>query len=396
MKISQFHKIITTDFLFNLLFFYTATVLFVTPHESFPHAKVFVPILTVVLFIKFVSNGITISQKDLVLILCILLTILLNISIDKTLCAFFMILLLVLCRQPKYLNKKFAIFMYIYILAGATFWFLFSYTLSGEISLSNGDPNHSGYLLLLFIFFCYKNDFKIGIFLSSILVFFLGSRSYLISLIIFFGFVILEKFFPKISNYINSFFDKNKFINWSIIMIASNCLILVYSTYFVSQIEIANISRSFDFQELIQRTIIFNDRSNYLRFHANTVFFEIMSNNVDIALFGLPDQSEEYIKSLFPVMVLHNSVFILMICQGIIFCFFYFFAFGRIVKRLGDNNLKYILSSLVFPLVYWGAFQSVFLALFVIVLALPTVRQSKKKGHFIPFSKTALVKFGKQ
>ena len=390
VKTSKFNKKLNTDFLFDLLVFYSATALFIIPYDSFPHAQLVIPILTIIFLFKLFTSQILLKKSDLILIVIILLICCINISSPRIIDSFFIIILLISCQQPRYLNRKYVKFIYFYVLGSIVIQILFFdlARVEGREALSVSDPNYSAYLILLFSLFCYKNNFKLTCFVLSISsIFLFNSRSFTVSFLAFLLFLLLEKFLPKISKYINSTFDKNKFINFLILILALNLFILSYSIFFVYSV--ATVTDLKSTGESIERLVKFKDESNFSRFLSNVVFLEIMSKNIDVACWGIPEQSREYIHSLFSfrngkkLNVLHNSLFDFILRRGIIFSLFYFIALGIIVMRSGNNNLKYIIPGIIWPLFYWGAYKNVGLAFFVIIIALPyiTSSQIRRRTH---------------
>lgn len=360
-----------------LIVFYAATALYVIPYGTFPHAELFVPIITIVFLFQLVIGKIKLHKIDLFLILGILMvTFFINISIPRIIDSFFIIILLIVFRNHQNLNRKYIFFIYFYSLSSIIYQ-LFTYRYNTLPVLSIIDPNFSGYYMLLFFFFCFKNKLKLGILLSLCCAVIFLSRAYILSLSVFFVVLISEKFLRKIN-----FFTKRSY--FLLIIVGINFLLLAFSIYFINHIQINN---TFVEREDIERIIHLKDESNLIRFTANIKVFNLIKSDFYTIFFGLKTHSEEYVKEQLQYSMAHNGFLSIILYRGIFFSSLYLIAMGRIIRRLYSlENLKYILSVICFALFLHAGYQGVGLIFFISTLALPELKTHKKNRYNIsPF-----------
>ena len=195
------------------------------------------------------------------------------------------------------------------------------------------------------------------------------SRGYILGLSVFFVVVISEKILRK-----TIFFTKRAY--FLLILIGINILLLSFSIYFINHIEITNnlIGR-----EDLERITSLNDKSNFIRFTANAKMLNLLNSDFYTTLFGLREQSQEYLIEQLRYTVDHNAILRITVFRGVIFVSFYLMALGRIIRRLYSlENLKYILSLIFFSLFLHTGYQDVGLIFFIATLALPELTRNKK------------------
>ncbi len=365
----------TPSFTFYLLIFYAITALYLIPYGTFAYADSFIPILSIILLFELVFDRIKLNRIDLILILFLLLiTFSVNFSLGRLADAFNMIALSLVCRNNYYLNRNFVFTIYWLSLGSIIYQLAFYRHPAFNIPvLSILDPNFSGFLMLLFFFFCFRNNFKIGLFISIACAFIFFSRAYLLSLFIFICIFIYEKCFTFIvkRQTVGLFINKLSFL---LMILLANSLLLVMGTYFINNAE--TTSKQLGRTDL-QRVTQIADESNLYRFQSNERIVRYLIKTPENALLGLPpNYDEEKLRLNLPAVTPHNGLLHLIFYRGIIFCSFYFLLLGRIIKRLYQpQKLKYLLALIVFSLFLHVAYFGPSLIFFVTTLATePRVR----------------------
>jgi len=352
-----------------MLLVYSGSVLYIIPWQSFSHLRVFLPVITTVLFWDLLREKIKLNKFDLTLCVMILFLALINFSVSKFGIALLIVILLITFRHPQELSRRYLTFLYLCFLISIIYQFLtfrteiYEYIPSSLYRFSLytiPDPNFSGLFILLFFFFCWKNSFKVGILLSIISIFLLSSRGYLMAMLIFMCVFTLEKFSPRF--FINKRFwlltnHKRYFLT---LILISNLLIFAFGTFYVYNIKLETIK----IKEANERLKLENiaDPSNMERFLASEKTIQLLTENLDILLYGIPKSAfgddinpSDSMKKILNSNVPHNSVLYFVLSEGILFCIPYFYALGKILSRLySPENLKYILPYIVFSLVLHG------------------------------------------
>jgi|GEM_PF-2059372 len=370
----------TLDFFFYAAISYPLIVLYIIPYGLIPHFKIFLPLLVAIFGLQLVL----VKQKkqnwfDWLLSISIISTAIIRFyytstdtAIEGLGMALLVSMLLLNCREEKRINNFFANLMYYPAFASIIFQLRTSYlnnTGTGEerlvLGVSHTEANLSSLFILIFFFFCLKNNFKIGsIFCLGSSVLFM-SRGYALALVVFF---IIWAFEKKIFKYLSK-------INFATLFIGANILLIIFSIFWAN-----NINPVFQSGEVtgIERLRALNDNSNYVRFALNRDIITLFMNDLELATWGFPyNYGEAIIKAIGKPP--HNSLLSFVATNGVLLSVLYFVIFIKIVQRFyNKENLKYILSYLTFSLFLYGAFNPVTGVGFVVMLTLAE-RKNKLK-----------------
>lgn len=353
--------------LFNILLIYGTLVLYVIPKGLIPHTKIFIPIFSGILLAFIVLGKIKLYRFDVVLaILILLLGIVFNFNLARLADSIYIIFLLFTCYQQRELGELRKRFLYFISLISIAFQLLI-YRAHDIPVLSYEQVNLSAALILLWFFFCHKNNFRVGMLFALCLSLVFLSRAYILSLLIFMIFLGYEKLFQKYSLLLSN--TKRYFIFFAILLIL-NLSVLGIGNYFINYISIDNTGGRSD---SLSRIIQLNDRSNLKRFTANDQLIENLFENKNTLFFGMKKREEEdFLEFLNFNTTVHNSFLIMVATRGVIFSIVYFFIISIIIKRLGiKNNIKYIMSYFCFSLFLHSLFQGASLVYFIAILSLP-------------------------
>lgn len=210
---------------------------------------------------------------------------------------------------------------------------------NGRKTLSWLDPNFSSYFLFLF-YIIVDNSFKDRKYkiLNLIIIiagFFISSRSFFLSIVIY---IIFKN--EKISKILEKVLIKLK-INSSIVLLIISTII----TIIFAQLYIKNMKPNYSYKQSISRLVTFNDKSNFNRFKVLIEFKNNLIKNDKLRERGLT--SKEYLKisENFP----HNGVAELIrkfgLYLGIISSLI---IFKSIFYKLNYKNIAFFISLLIY------------------------------------------------
>jgi hypothetical protein len=363
--------------LINSIIAISAITIYIVPYGSLPENIISILQLSilVIAFVFALSLGLKIKINDIYALFTLTLISSLYFSGTKIYNLIFIVFLLIGSCRIKDSNKK--IISSIYFVSCISIIYQLIYYSTGRIfyTLSVPDPNFSGFYMLLFFMFCFRNNFIFGILLSILCVFLFVSRAYAISLSLFAVIYLFETLFiskdKKLNMHINNVLRKifNRNIFFSLVLIA-NLSLYISSAYII---EITNSINGGTFaRDDISRLVTFNAADSE-RFEVNSLVIQALISDPKILLFGIPERTPEYMTKFANTRAVpHNSLLRLVLECGLIFGLYYLFIVGLILKRLyAQENIKYILSFITFSLFLHVAYQSIFLAFLVSILSLP-------------------------
>ena len=356
------------NYFFYTLIVYTILILYIVPYNlQLPHAKIFLPLLAILLLLQICFQNTKLLITDIILVCSILIVTFVNFSTYHLFRYSLPICLMVIgfSGSPQISIKRNYLIGLCWLstftlIAQMIIYRRFEFDGSARISLSNGDPNVSGLFMLLFFFLSCKAKFKPGIILGLLSTIFFLSRNYFISLLIYFIIVSWEKKIIKIANK----------INFTIFFIFSNLLGLLIGEYFLNFVEIG-----YTYDTSASRLFSFNDTSNLARFEANRFLITSYQNDWSLALTGYAGKYDEVFKSV--GSLIHNSFLEVVAYIGIPLGIVYFCAILNVFGGYYTaNNYKFIFPYLFFCLFLHSGLQGLAPLLFVSILAM-SVEDSK-------------------
>lgn len=351
-----------TNYFFYTLIFYAVSILYLFPYSlELPHAKIFLPLLSIILILQLIFYNTQLLIIDILLVCSILIVTFINFSTYHLFRYSLPICLMVIgfsgCPRI-HIKRSYLIGLCwlgtISLIYQMTIYRRIEFDGSARVSLSNGDPNVSGLFMLLFFFLCCKAKFRPGIVLAIVSAIFFLSRNYFISLLIYLIIVLCGKKFIKIA----------KQINFTIFFIISNIFGILIGEYFLKFVQI-----SYAYDTSANRLFSFNDTSNLARFEANRFLFTSYHNDWILALTGYAEKYDETFKSV--GSLIHNSFLEVVAYIGIPLGIFYFCAILKVVGGYYiPQNYKFIFSYIFFCLFLHSGLQGLAPLLFVSVLAM--------------------------
>ena len=351
-----------TNYFFYTLIFYAISILYLFPYsEELPHAKIFLPLLSIILLIQLFFYNTQLLIIDILLVCSIIIVTFINFSTYHLFRYSLPICLMVIgfsgCPQIR-IRRSYLIGLCwlgtISLIYQMSIYRRIEFDGSARVSLSNGDPNVSGLFMLLFFFICCKAKFKPGIILASVSTIFFLSRNYFISLLLYLMISLCEKRFIKIVSQ----------INFSIFFIISNLFGFLIGEFFLKFVQIG-----YAYNTSANRLFSFNDTSNLARFEANRFLVTSYQDDWTLALTGYADKYDETFKSV--GSLIHNSFLEVIAYIGIPLGIFYFCAILKVVGGYyTSQNYKFIFPYLFFCLFLHSGLQGLTPLLFVSVLAM--------------------------
>lgn len=282
-------------------------------------------------------------------------------------------------------DKKFDYFYFI-LITWLIIFLIYSF-LKGYIGTENfclpssWDKNYSGVAIFLFLCYCIKKKYKVGIIVSAIYIFFLQSRLIILStalmLVIWLGIYFLKKF---------------KFINCTIKKVYSLktrgifCLILLMTivisvfSYFVT--EYVPISEISQYKESLY------DTSNAIRVRANIYAIEKLKsdksfiisgydNNIKNVM-GVDNEETAIIYEGFRLVQPHNFLLNLLLRYGLILTIIYLLIVSKIIAIFWNKeNLVYIIPYLFMNMFMHSILSTTYLMCFIYILS---VKDKRKIG----------------
>jgi hypothetical protein len=351
-----------TNYFFNTLIFYTVLILYLFPYNvELPHAKIFLPLLAIVLLIQLFFYKTQLLIIDILLVCSILIITFINGSTYHLFRYSLPICLMVIgfsgCPQIR-IKRSYLIGLCwlatVTLIYQMAIYRRVEFDGSARVSLSNGDPNVSGLFMLLFFFISCKAKFKPGIILALVSTAFFLSRNYFFSLLIYLLIILCGNKFIRIASQ----------INFTVFFLLSNLLGFLIGEYFLNFVEIG-----YTYDTSANRLFSFNDTSNLARFEANRFLITSYQNDWTLALKGYADKYEEVFKSV--GSLIHNSFLEVIAYIGIPLGILYFCAIIKIVGGYyTPQNYKFIFPYLFFCLFLHSGLQGVAPLLFVSILAM--------------------------
>ncbi|MEM9923906.1 MAG: hypothetical protein AAF915_09175 [Cyanobacteria bacterium P01_D01_bin.50] len=350
------------NYFFYTLIFYTILILYFLPYNlELPHARIFLPLLSIILLLQLFVYTTQLLIIDILLVCSILIVTFINFSTYHLFRYSLPICLTIVGFSgcPQIVVKRNYLIGLCWL---ATVTLIYQMTIyrriefdgSSRVSLSNGDPNVSGLFMLLFFFLCWKAKFKPGIILALISTVFFLSRNYFLSLLIYFVIVLFE-------NQMIKFFNK---IYFSIFFIISNIFGFLIGEYFLNFVKIG-----YGYDTSASRLFSFNDTSNLARFEANRFLVKSYQNDWNLALTGYASKYDEAFKSV--GSLIHNSFLEVIAYTGIPLGFLYFCAILRVIGGYyTPKNYKFIFPYLFFCLFLHSGLQGLSPLLFISILAM--------------------------
>ncbi|MEB3219561.1 MAG: hypothetical protein VKN72_25455 [Nostocales cyanobacterium 94392] len=358
------------NYFFYALIFYNILILYLLPYNvELPHARIFLPLLAMILIVQLLYNKTQILITDILLVCSILIITFINFSTYHLFRYSLPICLMVIgfsgCPQIR-IKRNYLIGLCWLTTVALIYQMIFfrrvEFDGSSRISLSNGDPNVSGLFMLLFFFICWKAKFKPGIILSLVSTVLFLSRNYFLSLFIYLIIIVWEKKFIAIA----------KKINFTLFFICSNMVGYLIGEYFLNFVQIG-----YTYDTSASRLFSFNDTSNLARFEANRFLVTSYQNDLTLALKGYADRYNEAFKEV--GSLIHNSFLEVIAYIGVPLGFLYFCAILKVVGGYyTPNNYKFIFPYLFFCLFLHSGLQGLAPLLFVSILAM-SVEDNKVK-----------------
>ncbi len=351
-----------TNYFFYTLIFYTVLILYLFPYNlELPHAKIFLPLLAIVLLVQLFFYKTQLLIIDILLVCSILIVTFINFSTYHLFRYSLPICLMVIgfsgCPQIR-IKRSYLIGLCwlatITLIYQMAIYRRVEFDGSARVSLSNGDPNVSGLFMLLFFFLSCKAKFKPGIILALVSTVFFLSRNYFLSLLIYLLIIFCEKKFIRIASQ----------INFTVFFLLSNIFGFLIGEYFLKFVEIG-----YAYDTSANRLFSFNDTSNLARFEANHFLITSYYNDWTLALKGYAGQYDEVFKSV--GSLIHNSFLEVIAYIGIPLGILYFCAIVKIVGGYyTPQNYKFIFPYLFFCLFLHSGLQGLTPLLFVSILAM--------------------------
>lgn len=353
---------IKTNYFFYTLIFYCLIVLYLIPYDlKFPHAKLFLPILTVVLILQLLHYRNKVQIADIIAVGLIVVITVLNVSEYQLFRYSLPISLMAVgfsgFPRIKIKRSYIAILCWLSSIAMVyqmTIYRRIEFDGTPRISLSNSDPNVSGLFMLLFFFLCIKAKFKPGIALALISSCLFLSRNYFFSLIIFFAILCVEKPFARLVSK----------ISFPLIFMIGNILGILVGEFFLNFVEVG-----YEYDTGSSRLLSVNDASNLFRFEANRFLMQSYLKDWYLAFKGYGGDYEAVFRPI--GAIIHNSFLEVIAYTGIALGIIYFYV---LIKNISGyytaDNFKYIFPYLFFCLFLHSGFQGVTPYLFVSILAM--------------------------
>ena len=254
----------------------------------------------------------------------------------------------------------------------------------------NNDKNFTAVSVLLFLCFCSKSKYNLGVLISIIIGIMLGSRLFILAIILFYVIKIILKysdkldFLKKIIDYVLNWRTKEIFF----IIIFSSILMIAISYYMVFSVPLKSIS---------QDRTSFNDRSNAIRVRANVYAIETICKNPNFIFYGYDDNIKEVlgvedIKTStkyrnFRLVQPHNFVLNLILRYGIILSIIYILIISKILSKLWNKeNLPILITYIFMNMFMHSLLTRYYLIFFVYILNKKNAIEKNDKDIYICYS----------
>lgn len=350
---------------------YTSIALFFLPYESVNHARIFLPFITLqtLMFGGFTSNNH--YRLDFVLMLLLIGVAAIDRSIIKyTETAVAVSICLILQQKPRIpcrLSCALLVMTFVSIVGQ-----MIIYNYPGpppRPALSIIDPNFSGMLTLLFVYWASAERQYFFAAFGIIAGLFFVSRNFVISVLLFLFLQMLNKTFAK------KIFRRMPLLT---VVYITSALVLIGSSFWLKY-----FIPSINYDPNFSRVFSFNDASNFQRFLANNLLLEgFLSDFSRSFLFGW---TENYGPHWFVGAgnEIHNSFLAPIARNGLIWSSIYFALICRIIKKSWSHDFApYFLSFLFFGSFLHSAWQGAQL-LFFLQIAVIVEQRSRSRNQLI-------------
>ena len=223
-----------------------------------------------------------------------------------------------------------------------------------------GDTNFSGFYMLLFFFLSQRSNFWPGMALglASVLIFL--SRAYFLSMATFLLLSVLK-------DRLKLFW---KHLNFGILVLTLNIVLLAYGAYIVNQVGISDYG-----VRGVERLVSFSDRSALVRLEYNYLLFQSMLKDPVFALFG-KGQEFDIFSAQFLGKVPHNTFMQMIGEHGLLFTLSYLLVLSAVFRKLNwRENAPYLIAVIMYGLFLHGTLEKAFLILIILTLEIQTRKQ---------------------
>lgn len=358
------------------LILYGMVILYVIPYTwQIPHAKMFLPLLTLALIFLLLQRRRKVLLVDIILSCAAILASCFNYSsyvfLRHTLPICLMSIGFSSIRQLQIKRSYLLALCWLSMICMSyqmTVYRRVEFEGSTRVTLSVGDPNSSGLYMLLFFFLCYKIRFIPGIIFAIVSSGLFLSRNYMIALILFGAILAVEKLAPKLVDLITR-------VGFFPLFTIANAFGIWVGEFYINNVEVG-----FAYETGSSRLFSFNDQSNLIRFLANDFLLKSYSSNLRTAIRGYGEDYEAVFRPI--KAIIHNSFLEVLAYAGILIGIVYFCI---LVRTIGNyytrTNVKYIIPYVFFGLFLHSGYQGVTPYIFLTTLALAPYR---KERHVSP------------
>jgi len=355
-------------FVLYFLMLYCAMGYFVLPNQSLLNvAKLFLPLAALIYFVEISLRPIKIKLRDLFLISFLFILVLMDFEYSLFVSTCIISFALIILKPEKYFNQRF-----LRIVCIVSFIFLIHQLMANRfiqpndavdrIVLSVRDPNFSGAIMLLFFLFSFKVKFIPGICLCLISIFLFFSRSYALSIVLFFLILIFEKRLRD--NYSPTFI----FVTMMLGLIIFLAFTFVMGLYYDFNYSTSKMG--------MERLLLVADYSTSNRIRINSFVLYDLFRNPDLLLLGVRNEYNNYIVSHIG-NVIHNSFLTILFKDGLLYFILYFYVVSILFSRLlNKKNVKYVLSFLIFSMLLHCLMEGLSIMFLLIILSLPEQKAS--------------------
>lgn len=262
-------------------------------------------------------------------------------------------------------------------------WQTVAARLSGQrfVLWSSWDENFSGIVTLLFLMWCVKNRFHLGVLVALSTLFVNESRLFLMLTLLFFALRVIKIVVPT---------------NWrarsgtvALAILTMTVVTVPLSAYWVEVVAANGVATYRD---------SFNDTSNRMRFAANLMAIEQLAADPSLFLTGYDkdikpvlgvidvDDERSPLRQGDRAIVPHHAVFNLVLRSGAVFTLVYFLLVGRIVDRyFTRENWEYVVTYLLGSLFMHSLLIGPLLVFWLMILATPSARSTASRSKACPW-----------
>lgn len=215
-----------------------------------------------------------------------------------------------------------------------------------------GDPNVSGFISLLFLFYSFLLNKKKGVTFSLITTFLFFSRTQIVAFVLFFLLLKFRKRLVKMSS-----------IRFSVVYISSLLLFFLVTSFYLLNAFSFDKSHASSFDKVLS----FNDASNFIRFTENLkVINSLASLEEKSTFFGFssPEAYLEVGNKIFP----HNDFLLMVISVGLFATILFLLVIFKVFDGVYKYNYFFLIPVLVFSHLLGGILVDFNFLLFIIFL----------------------------